>query len=188
MKRISMAIILGLIMALVAIPAQARSLAPSVPQTGEPVPPSASTMSLDDGEDTEASWKGACANKNIFHPAGAKIVAGACLESNGSQIRGKFRVTCYDNWGNPCTMNVGWDQSPPHYRRVINNQGNNTIGTRQRGAAIGVTTTVAYSNWGCPYPLRTQYQATTRELQIRVFGQLAGPFGWDSLWRTGCGA
>jgi hypothetical protein len=142
---------------------------------------------VEDGVTTLAITKGACRNSDWLHTSGARIEVGRCLESDGNSLRGKFRVTCF--YGNDeCLMNVGWDASPPHYRRVYHAFGYGGFQTDQRGPCLSCHTSVAYSTWGCPYPTGTMYAARMAYLSIRHSGTLEQMSGvYSSQDRSGCG-
>jgi hypothetical protein len=97
-------------------------------------------------------------------------------------------VACFYH-NDACLMNVGWDQSPPHWRRVYHAFGYGGFATDQRGPCLSCHTSVAYSTWGCPYPTGTQYTGWMGGgLPLRHGGILEDmPGNWGTLSRSGCG-
>jgi hypothetical protein len=114
---------------------------------------------------------------------------GACLlaYSDGTW-RGKFRITSYRySTGLANTINVGWDQLDPHYRRIYDSYGL-VAGTQVRGACLGCHSSVAYSLRDCDHPVAAQHEARTAYLKVRRSDGVLVTIGqWDSDERVGCG-
>jgi hypothetical protein len=137
--------------------------------------------------------KVACKNSSQTTSNGYEAREGACgLRYSDGLLRAKFRVTLYRiSTGEAVSGNVGWDQSPPHYRRVYASPSGQELlieaGTQPRGACIGCHSTVGYSLRDCDWPVDVYHFGSTAELKIRVGGVLYSPFSWASNTWIGCG-
>jgi len=165
------------------------------PPTGDAVQ-TTGTVEDDSGDQVAglSVQKVSCKNSSAVTGNGYEVREGACgLRYSDGLTRGKFRVTLYRySTGEAVAGNVGWDASPPHYRRtywlVAGPANGINSGTQQRGACLGCHSTVGYSLRDCDYPVNANYYADTAELNIRVGGVLYGPFNWVSdTWGSGCG-
>jgi hypothetical protein len=204
MPRRTLALLAFLLAAPLAVPAAAAP--PTVNPTAAAVqPPQANwadapaTLGIqstgtveDDSGDTQAGVtlvaKVAC-NNSVAVSGPDEYHFGACLlaYSDGTW-RGKFRITSYRySTGLANTINAGWDQLDPHYRRVYDTYGL-VAGTQGRGACIGCHSTVAYSLRDCDHPVAAQHEARTAYLKVRRSDGVLVTIGqWDSDERVGCG-
>lgn len=140
--------------------------------------------------------KVACHNSSQTTSNGYELREGACVlaYSNGTN-RAKVRGTVYRiSTGQPSTGNFGWDQSPPHFRRMQYGCGTpqnpawcTEAGTWQRGPCLGCHSSVGYSLADCDFPVDTAKRARTEDLVMRLGGTLYSPFHWSSDFYIGCG-
>jgi hypothetical protein len=133
-----------------------------------------------------------CATKNFDVPAGSityRTVMQICLEARNSDnaYANKTRFTFYQVTATGTTGtsgNVRWDVKwgDGMYRRVRNLSFGGVVSyTSNRPDAIGVHSTVGWSQWGCPPSLDTWYDAYTYRHTVRLAnGSLLGPLSLSS--------